>query len=68
LGDVSVYVKTNRDTDFEFVGDYTDITDYFASRIKKKKWKDIQLKFYSSTRFSLESATLESVIGGYIKR
>jgi hypothetical protein len=68
LGDVSVYVKTNRDTDFELVGDYTDITDYFASRIKKKKWKDIQLKFYSSTRFSLESATLESVIGGYIKR
>ena len=68
LGDIEVYVKTNRDTEWELAGTYTDITDYFSSRIKKKKWKDIQLKFYSTTRFSLESATLESVVGGYIKR
>lgn len=66
-GDISLLVKTE-DTDFEKVGDYEDIKDYFVSRIKRKKWKDIQLKFYSLTRFSLESATLEAFIGGYIKR
>ncbi len=66
-GDISVYAKTE-DTDFEKIGSYENITDYFVSRIKRKKFKDIQLKFHSNTRFSLETATLECVIGGYIKR
>lgn len=66
-GDVSVYAKVE-DTDFELIGSYENVTDYFVSRIKRKKFKDIQLRFYSSTRFSLETVTLECVIGGYIKR
>lgn len=66
-GDISVYAKLE-DTDFELIGTYEGVTDYFVSRIKRKKFKDIQLKFYSSTRFSLETVTLECVIGGYIKR
>ena len=66
-GDIFVFVKTEN-TDFELVGDYEGVTDYFVSRIKRKKFKDIQLKFYSKTRFSLETATLECFIGGYIKR
>ena len=66
-GDISVYAKTE-DTDFELIGTYEDVTDYFVSRIKRKKWKDIQLKFYSATRFSLETVTLEAFIGGYVKR
>ena len=66
-GDISVYVKTEK-TDFELIGEYKDITDYFVSRIKRKKFKDIQIKFHSQTRFSLETATLECFIGGYIKR
>lgn len=66
-GDISVYVKTNK-TDWEFINTYEDVKDYFVSRIKRKKFKDIQLKFHSNTRFSLESATLECFIGGYIKR
>ena len=66
-GDVSVYAKVE-DTDFEFIGEYTNVTDYFVSRIKRKKFKDIQLKFYSNTRFSLETVTLEAWVGGYIKR
>lgn len=66
-GDVSVYAKLE-DTDFEHIGTYENVTDYFVSRIKRKKFKDIQLKFYSPTRFSLETVTLESFIGGYIKR
>lgn len=66
-GDISVYAKIE-DTDFELIGEYENITDYIACRIKRKKFKDIQLKFYSKTRFSLETATLECFIGGYIKR
>ena len=66
-GDVSVYAKTEK-TDFELIGEYKGITDYFVSRIKRKKFKDIQLKFHSQTRFSLETATLECFVGGYIKR
>ena len=66
-GDISVYAKLE-DTDFEHIGTYEGITDYFVSRIKRKKFKDIQLKFSSNTRFSLESVTLECFVGGYIKR
>lgn len=66
-GDISVYVKTEK-TGFEHIGTYENITDYFVSRIKRKKFKDIQLKFYSETRFSLETATLECFVGGYLKR
>lgn len=66
-GDVEVLVKV-KDTGFESIGTYADVTDYFVSRIKRKKWKDIQLKFQSHTRFSLETATLEAFVGGYIKR
>ena len=66
-GDIEVYAKVE-DTDFELIGSYENVTDYFVSRIKRKKFKDIQLKFYSKTRFSLETASLECFIGGYIKR
>ena len=66
-GDISVYAKLE-DTDFELIGSYEDVTDYFVSRIKRKKFKDIQLKFHSNTRFSLETVTLEAFIGGYVKR
>ena len=67
LGDVSVYAKLE-DTDFELIGKYKNITDYFVCRIKRKKFKDLQLKFHSDKRFSLETATIEVFVGGYIKR
>jgi hypothetical protein len=66
-GDITVYAKTEK-TDFQMVGKHENVEDYFVSRIKLKKWKDIQLKFYSDTRFSLETFTLEAFVGGYVKR
>ena len=66
-GDVDVYAKVE-DTGFELIGSNNGVEDYFTSRIKRKKFKDIQLKFQSQTSFCLESATLEAFIGGYIKR
>lgn len=66
-GDVAVYAKTE-DTEFELIADEKGVTDYFVPRIKQKKFKDIQLKFQSDTGFTLDSATMECYIGGYIKR
>ena len=66
-GDIEVYTKLE-DTGFELIGRYENVKDYFVCRIKRKKFKDLQLKFYSNTRFSLETATIEVFIGGYIKR
>ncbi len=72
LGDITIYAKTDKDDGWDEektkIGTHTGIIDAFVSRIKRKKFKDIQLKFYSKTRFSLETATLECFIGGYIKR
>ena len=66
-GDISVYAKTEK-SDYALFGEYSGVTDYFTTRMKLKKFKDIQLKFHSKTRFSLETATIEAFIGGYIKR
>jgi hypothetical protein len=66
-GDLTVSAKTEN-TDFAVIDSYEGITDYLVSRIRLKKFKDLQLKFSSETRFSLETVTIESFIGGYIKR
>ena len=66
-GDIDVYAKTE-DSDFELIGEHRNVTDYLVSRIKRKKFKDLQLKFHSNTRFSLEQVTMEVFVGGYIKR
>lgn len=66
-GDITVFAKTDK-TEFELIGKYENVTDYFVSRIKRKKFKDIQLKFYTDTRFSLETVSLECFVGAYVKR
>ena len=68
LGSVAVWVKTESDSGFEQIVQADDVEDYFVSRIKRKKFKDLQLKFSSLRGFSLESITMECFIGGYIKR
>jgi hypothetical protein len=67
IGDITVYAKVE-DSEFEEIGTYENVEDYFVCRIKRKKFKDLQLKFHSPKGFSLEAATLECWIGGYIKR
>lgn len=47
---------------------YTGVKDHVVTKIKRKKFKDIQLKFHSNTKFKLESATLEAFVGSYIKK
>jgi hypothetical protein len=66
-GDLTVSAKTTGN-EWEEIDHYENITDYFVVKKKFKKFKDLSLKFSSNTRFSLEQATLECFVGGYIKR
>lgn len=66
-GDITVSAKTES-SELEPVSTHNGVRDYFVSRIKRKKFKDLQLKFQSDTRFSLESVTMEVFTGAYIKR
>lgn len=66
-GDLTIEVKVDNGN-FEKINDYKNKKGFVVARIKKKKWKSIQMKFSSSKRFSLYSSTLESYIGSYIKR
>jgi hypothetical protein len=64
---ITIAVKTDNN-EFEDIDTYTNVKGYIVSRIKRKKWKEIQLKFISNKPFGLYSVTLESYIGGYVKR
>ena len=66
-GDLTISAKTDNN-EWEVIDSYNNVTDYLVVKKKFKKFKDIQLKFSSNTRFSLEQATLEVFVGGYIKR
>lgn len=65
----NITISTKIDNDeFEDIVTHKNITNYVVNRIKKKKWKAIQLKFSSNKPFELYSSTLEAYVGGYIKR
>ena len=67
-GDLTVSSKVEGDDGFDEGEVYTGITDHIVPKIKRKKFKDIQLKFKSNTKFTLESVTLEAFVGSFIKR
>ena len=64
---ISVYAKTNKEN-FTLINTFTNVTDYIVARIKKKKFKDVQLKIYSNKKMELESIMIEAFVGSYIKR
>lgn len=65
--EITVYARTDNKS-FDLIKKYKNAKGYVVPRIKKKKWKSIQLKFYSKYPFQLYSSTLESYVGSYIKR
>lgn len=67
FGDLDMYAKTEN-SDFQLIRSETAVTDYMVGRMKFKKFKDMQLKFSTKSRFRLEMVSLECYIGGYIKR
>lgn len=54
--------------DITKINTYKNVKGYVVPRIKKKKWKSIQLMFSSNKPFSLYSSTLEAYVGSYVKR
>lgn len=64
---VKLEVRTDKE-EFEEIDTFINTKDYIVPRIKKKKWKDIQLKLSSDKPFGLERIYLECYIGSYIKR
>lgn len=64
---VTIAVKTDH-KNFETINTYKNVKGYVVPRIKKKKWKSIQLKFSSNKPFGVYSSTLEAYVGSYIKR
>ena len=64
---INIYAKTDNNK-FEKIDTYKNIKGYIVPRIKKKKWKAIQLKFESNKPFNLYSCTLECYVGSYVKR
>ena len=65
--EVDIYAKITG-KEFEKVNTYKNVKGYVVPRIKKKKWKAIQLKFASKYPFGLYSSTLEAYVGSYVKR
>lgn len=65
--DITVYVKTDK-TDFEKIKDYKITNGRVVSKIKRKKWKSIQLKIESDKPFRFYSVSLESYITNYLKK
>ncbi len=53
---------------FDLINKYVNTKGFVVAKIKKKKWKSIQLKFSSILPFNLVSFTLESYVGSYLKR
>lgn len=64
---LNIYTKIDNG-EFELINRFNETKGYVVPRIKKKKWKDIQLKIASDTPFELSMCTLQSFIGGYVKR
>ena len=64
-----VMVKTKIDgKDWHSIGIFNGDKGYIVYRIKEKKFKTLILEFSSNRHFKLYSATIESFVGGYLKR
>ena len=64
-----IKIETRLDNkDFEELATLINTKGYVVTKIKKKKWTTIQLKFSSTIPFGIYEATLESYIGSYVKR
>jgi hypothetical protein len=65
--EITVSVRTDNNN-FELINTYTNVKGYVVCRIKRKKWKAIQLKLASNKPFGVYETTLESYVGSYVKR
>ena len=67
IGNLTISMKLDNES-FQKIDTYKNTKGFVVVKKKKKKWKSIQMKFSSNKPFSLYSSTLESWVGGYVKR
>ena len=66
-GTITLRVKTDNNQ-FETIDTYEETKGYIVYRVKKKKFKDLTMEFSSNKSMKLYSVTIQSFIGGYVKR
>ena len=65
----TIKIETKLDNnDFVELGTFTNTKGYIVTKLKRKKWNKMQLKYSSTKPFGLYSAVVESYIGSYVKR
>lgn len=64
---IKIETKTDNNN-FEELGTFINTKGYIVSKLKKKKWNKLQLKFSSNKPFGIYGITLETYIGSYVKR
>ena len=64
-----ITIETKLDNnEFQKLGTFKNTKGYIVSKIKKKKWNRIQLRYSSDTQFGIYEIVLESYVGSYGKR
>lgn len=63
---ITISVSTNGNNTFQEINTYVP-NGYVVFKVKKKKFKSLQLRFSSSKPFKLYSSTIEAFIGNYLK-
>lgn len=64
-----ITISTRLDNkEYEELATLENTKGYVVTKIKKKKWKTLQLKFSSETPFGIYETTYEAYIGSYVKR
>lgn len=66
-GDITIDTKIDNN-DFVNLGTFKNVKGYITTKIKRKKWNKLQLKYSSNEPFAIYNIVLEAYIGTYVKR
>ena len=65
----TIKIETKLDNnEFVELGTFTNTKGYIVTKLKRKKWNKMQLKYSSTLPFGIYSVVVESYIGSYVKR
>ena len=65
----TIKIETKLDNnEFVELGTFTNTKGYIVTKLKRKKWNKMQLKYSSTSPFGIYSVVVESYIGSYVKR
>lgn len=65
----TIKIETKLDNnDFVELGTFTNTKGYIVTKLKRKKWNKMQLKYSSTKPFGIYNVVVESYIGSYVKR